>query len=178
MNIGRDVFGADAPAISEGGSMTTPAAPAAPVVAAAPAAAPAAAAAPAKPPTLDQAVAKATAKAKADDKVQTDPGATHAVNLEATHPNVLGATLAGAVAGSFIPVIGTGVGAAIGFLSSKYQILGDPLGKVAAPVGKVVAAAGQKVKAGWEKVAAPAKLPAGLPKLSLTKPAAGPSVKG
>lgn len=174
MNIGRDVFGADAPAISEGGAMASPApAPVAVPAAAAPVVA-APAAAPAKPPTLDQAVAKATAKAKADDKVQTDPGATHAVNLEATHPNVLGATIAGAVAGSFFPVIGTGIGALIGFASSKYQVAGDPLGKIAAPVGKVIAAAGQKVKAGWTKAAAPAT----LPKLSLTKPASGASVKG
>jgi hypothetical protein len=152
----RDVFGADTPTISEGApaAAPTPAIPAAPAAALAPAAA-----APAKPPTLDQAVSKAVAKAKADEHVQTDPAATHAVNLAATHPNVLGATLAGAVAGSFIPVIGTLVGAAIGFASSKYQIAGDPLGKIAAPVGKVVAAAGAKVKAGWTKAAAPATLP-------------------
>lgn len=173
MNIGSDVFGADAPAISEGGAMASPATAPAAAPAATSAAAPAAAA-PAKPMTLDQAASKAVAKAKADDKVQTDPGAVHAVNLEATHPSVLGATIAGAVAGSFLPVVGTGIGALIGFVSSKYQIAGDPLGKVAAPVGKVLATAGQKVKAGWTKVAAPAPLPK-LP--GMAKPASGASVK-
>lgn len=172
MNIGRDVFGADAPAISEGGSMASaaPSAPTAVPAAAVTAHAAPAAATPAAPPTLNQAVDKAVAKAKADEKVQADPAAVHAVNLAATHPSVLGATLAGAAAGSFIPVVGTLAGAAIGFLSSKYQIAGDPLGKLAAPVGKIVAAAGAKVKAGWAKAAAPATLPKlpGIPAASST----------
>ena len=144
----RDVFGADAPA-TDG----TPAAisPAAQAAAATAAAAPGAVAAP-KPPTLAQAAEKAVAKAAADLKVATDPQATHAVTLAAVHPNVLGATLAGAAIGSALPVVGTLLGAAIGFVSSKYQIGGDPLGKA---VSKVVEVA----KTGYQKAVAPGQLP-------------------
>lgn len=149
----RDVFGADAPATDGTPAAVSPAAQAAAATAAA---APGAAAAP-KPPTLAQAAEKAVAKAAADVKVATDPQAKHSVQLEATHPNVLGATLAGAAIGSAVPVVGTLLGAAIGFVSSKYQIAlpvvgTDPLGKA---VSKVVDVA----KTGYQKAVAPAKLP-------------------
>lgn len=144
----RDVFGADAPATDGTPAATSPAAIAAAVTS------PGATPAP-KPPTLQQVQDKVVAKAAADQKVATDAQAVHAVNLAATHPNVLGATLAGAAAGSFLPVIGTLAGAAIGFISSKYQIAGDPLGTAAS---KVMAVA----KKGYDKAVAPAQLPASL----------------
>lgn len=166
----RDVFGADTGTISEGAPAAAPPAPAMTSTGVPLATAPAPGTA---SPTLAQAVDKAVAKASADKTVATDPQATHAVNLSATHPNVLGATAAGAAAGSFIPGIGTAVGAAIGFVSSKYQIAGDPLGKAA---GKGIAL----VKSFWEKISAPAKLPSlKLPvTIAAAPPAAPPSGTG
>ena len=165
----RDVFGADAGTISEGAPAVP--SPTAVAVATQAAAAPTAVVVPAGTPipTVAQAVDKAVAKAAADQKVATDPQAVHAVQLATTHPNVLGATLAGAAAGSVIPVVGTLLGAAIGFVSSKYQInlplVGtDPLGRA---TSKVVSVA----KGAYSKAVAPSKLPA-IPGLQAPPPPA------
>lgn len=154
--MSRDFFGADSATISEGGAAAQPG----PVTGAPQAlqavpnvALPALQPSPAIPaaaviPPAD----KAVAKAQADATVATDPGAKHSVELSAAHPNVLGATAAGALAGSFIPGLGTLVGGLIGFASSKYQIAGDPLGTI---TSKVLGGA----KKGWQKLSAPSHLP-------------------
>lgn len=129
----RDVFGADAPAISEGTTKT----PGPSVIAAAASAVPAPPGAVPAPapgtavPTLQQAVDKAVAKAQSDQQVAADPHATHAVKLAVAAPTVLGSAAAGAVIGSALfPGPGTLVGAGLGWALERYQIGGGPFGKL------------------------------------------------
>lgn len=128
----RDMFGAETGTISESATATAPPAPAevaAAAATAAPAAAPAAGA-----PTLQQAVDKAVAKTEADKAVAASPHAFHHVQLSATAPVVLGAAAAGAGIGFMVGgPPGAAIGAAIGFVEEKYQLVsGGILGTVIA----------------------------------------------
>lgn len=77
-----------------------------------------------------QHVAKAAAKAAADKTVATDPNAVHATQLTVKSPKVWFGTLAGATLGGIGGPVGIGVGAGLGFLVERYQILGGPIGKL------------------------------------------------